>query len=370
MRDINEMTGLEGLGQEPETETAMAAPRDLNTITTEILTIHRQTQQTVVNNAIEIGRRLVEAKAMVPHGEWGEYIKTRLGYSQSTANNFMRLFEELGDAQIGLLGAEAKSQTLGNLTYTKALALLALPADEREEFAAGHNIEKMSTRELQKAIQETMQERDVAKARLEGAQKELQEAQDESWRLTKRLDKAEEKEAKLKEQVKQAQAAAEKAAQDLAEAKAALDAMKAQPIDVAVAEPDPAEVDRLAEEKLAEAQKANEEKVAELAKKLAAAETTAKEAEEALKSAQAGAADLKAKAEAVAQAEVEDLKKQLAVSAPEVATFQVHFDAAQREFAAMAEALDKLKENGHEKAPGLQAALQALLAKWTAEVAG
>ncbi len=341
----------------PAGETAVTAPRDLNTITTEILTIHRQTEQTVVNNAIEIGRRLVEAKAMVPHGEWGEYIKTRLGYSQSTANNFMRLFEELGDAQIGLLGAEAKSQTFGNLTYTKALAMLALPAEEREEFVESHNVGEMSTRELQEAIKE----RDVANARLEGAQKELQEAQEASWNLTKKLDKAEEREAKLKEQVKQANAAAEKAAQDLAEAKDALEALKAQPIDVAVEQPNPAEVDRLAEEKVAVAQKAHEKRVAELEQKLAAAETTAKEAEEALKNAQAGADELKAKAEATAQAEVDELKKKLAVAAPEVAQFAVHFEAVQREFNDMMATVGTLREQGNDKADSLTAAVKAFL---------
>lgn len=142
--------------------------------------------------------------------------------------------------------------------------------------------------------------------------------------------------------------------------------MKNRP--VPIEKPDPAEVDRLAEEKVAEAKKVHEEKVAELEKKLAAAEATAKEAEAALKNAQDGAATIKARAEAAAQAEVEDLKKKLAVAAPEVAAFQVRYDAVQREFAAMVETVDKLTKEGREKAQGLKAALQAL-AKWTAEVA-
>ena len=37
--------------------------------------------------------------------------------------------------------AAAESQTLGNLPYTHALKLLALPAEEREEFAQEHHVE-------------------------------------------------------------------------------------------------------------------------------------------------------------------------------------------------------------------------------------
>ena len=91
---------------------------------------------------------------MLPHGQWGTYIKEQVGYSQSTANNLMRIFEEYGTAQQSIFGPEAISQAIGNLSYTKALRLLALPADEREAFVEEHNVEDMSTRELEAAIKE------------------------------------------------------------------------------------------------------------------------------------------------------------------------------------------------------------------------
>ena len=43
----------------------MAAQRDIKTVTTEIRTLHRQAQCMVLGYAIEIGRRLKEAKAML-----------------------------------------------------------------------------------------------------------------------------------------------------------------------------------------------------------------------------------------------------------------------------------------------------------------
>ena len=49
--------------------------RTVEAVTLEIQTLQRQAQQLLLGYAIEIGRRLVEVKAMLPHGQWGTYIK-------------------------------------------------------------------------------------------------------------------------------------------------------------------------------------------------------------------------------------------------------------------------------------------------------
>lgn len=348
MNDSNDATGLEGLNEEQKT--AVAPQRELRDITADIWAIRRNVQRQALEGAIEVGRLLVEAKAMVPYGEWGAYIKEELDYSQSTANNLMKIFEEYGQSQQSLFGAGANSQALGNLTYTKALALLALPADEREEFVVAHNVEDMSARELQKAIQE----RDEAKAALENEQTIAAD-------LRRLVELAENAKTEAEDRVQEAQQAAEDAAQAMDAARKELEELKARPLPIE--KPDPAEVDRLAEEKVAAAKKAHEEKEAKLKKKLADAEVAAKEAEEALKKAQANAADLKAQAQAAAQAEVDDLKKRLAVAAPEVAQFAVHFDAVQREYNDMLAAVETLRAQGNDKADSLTAAVKAFLAQ-------
>ena len=78
----------------------MAAQRDIKTVTTEIRTLHRQAQCMVLGYAIEIGRRLKEAKAMLDHGQWGPWLREEVDFSQSSANNFMRIFEEYGAQQM------------------------------------------------------------------------------------------------------------------------------------------------------------------------------------------------------------------------------------------------------------------------------
>ena len=89
--------------------------RTLDVIEMEIRVLQDQAQRVVLGYAIETGRRLEEAKAMVGHGNWGDWLK-KMGYSQSTANNLMRVFREYGASQQSLFGGEANSQALGNLS--------------------------------------------------------------------------------------------------------------------------------------------------------------------------------------------------------------------------------------------------------------
>lgn len=128
--------------------------RTADMIAAEINAIKDQTRNIVLYNSIEIGRRLVEAKEIVGHGEWSNWLEKSVDYSQRTANDLMRIFNEYGSSQISLLGDNLNSQTYANLSYSKALALLGIPKEEREEFVKENNVDDMSTRELQKAIKE------------------------------------------------------------------------------------------------------------------------------------------------------------------------------------------------------------------------
>ena len=117
------------------------AGRTLEQVTQGIRVLTAQT----VANMCQLGKLLTEAKAMVGHGEWGKYLEEQVSYSQSTANNFMRLYAEYGEYG-------PNSQTFGNLTTGQALELLKLPAGEREAFAESHDVESMSVRELRQQI--------------------------------------------------------------------------------------------------------------------------------------------------------------------------------------------------------------------------
>ena len=126
-------------------------------IATEINTIKHQTGKILLAGAIEIGRRLKEAKDLLPYGEWGKWLEESVSYSQSTADKLMRIFEAYGTGQPVSLDAGAQAQALPNLNYTQAFILLGGPEEERAQFIAEIDVESMSTRELQKAVKERSQ---------------------------------------------------------------------------------------------------------------------------------------------------------------------------------------------------------------------
>lgn len=172
-------------------ETTQVSDRTPQLIAAEIRSIDAQARKVVLDSAIEIGKRLIEAKELVAHGEWGAWLKDNVNYSQSSANNFMRIANEY-DA--------VNSQSLANLSYTQAVALLSVPAEEREEFAAENNVVEMSSRELKAAIE----------ARQE-AERKLQEEQARAEAERKAREELEAKQKENEELVASLQARVEKA---------------------------------------------------------------------------------------------------------------------------------------------------------------
>lgn len=163
-------------------------PRTIGMVTQEVNQLTAQAQRLILGHAIEIGRRLTEAKQMLSHGEWGKWLKEEIHYSKSSANNMMRIFDAYGSTQMGLFGPEANSQTFGDLEYSKALALLSVPAEEREQFAQEVDAEHISVRQLKAAIQER-----------DAAQKQAAEAAAE-WELAKEALREKEKAIQLANQ--------------------------------------------------------------------------------------------------------------------------------------------------------------------------
>lgn len=106
---------------------------------------------------VEGGRRLIEAKRRLPHGQWQPWLKEHFSFSQDTATNRMKLAERF---------AESKSETFRNLKPSTAIKLLALPSGDETAFieaqtAAGKPIETQSAREVQSAVKQWKQAKEV-----------------------------------------------------------------------------------------------------------------------------------------------------------------------------------------------------------------
>ncbi len=305
-----------------------------------------------LNNILEIGRRLHEAKEMLPHGEFGKWLEENTDYSASSANNFMRLFEAYADDQGSLFGASvANFQTFGNLSYSKALALLAVPAEEREEFVQENDVGGMSTRELQAMIKE----RDEARRIAEEAKAEQRLAEEARAKMEQDMAHANERVAGLRQE---------------------LEELRSKPVDVAVEGADPEVISKAreegvkeAEERLkselekarAEAQKAKDalEKVKNAEKdKLAKAEEKAKDAENAKQRAILEREE--------AKAELEKVRKELTASGNKaVVAFGEHFEAVQGHLGKLLSCLEELEQAGdRENHDKLSRAYQALMEQY------
>lgn len=325
--------------------------RDIEIVTAEIVTIKRQAQQVLIHSAIEIGRRLTEAKAMVPFGEWGKYLEERVEYSQSTANNLMKIYKEYGSDQESLFDGFAKSQSFANLNYTQALALLSVPADDREQFAVENDVEHKSTRE----IQELIRQRDEALEAQAGAEAALAEAKDmvdiaadKMAEKDNRLKSAEESVAAREKEAAELRALLDKAKKAEKEAKAQLKEARENPT---ISDDQMAQIRQEAEatagaEAAQKAAKRFEAKLAKAEKELVAAKQAAEDA----------------KREAQEERETaEAALKQLKLASPEAAVFKTLFAQTQSSFNSLFGAYYDIQKADPGLAANLKTAILTML---------
>lgn len=152
--------------------------RTAEQIAAEINSIKDETKRVVIYNSIEIGRKLTEAKELVPAGQWGEWLEKSVDYKKSTANNLMRIFKEYGADQLTLLGSNTRNEIYDKLNYSQATILLGLAEEEKEEVIKNNDIEEMSSRELKKVVDELKREkkaREESDKKLEKANKALED---------------------------------------------------------------------------------------------------------------------------------------------------------------------------------------------------
>ena len=183
----------------------VVAVRSIEIVTAEIHTIRDNVARVFMDGVVQIGRRLEEAKQLVPQGEWLAYLDKELGYKPSTAQNYMRIAREFGDGQVGLSG-KTPGDFFGNLGYSQLLPLLGLPEEEREQLAEEHDLAGMSSREIQALVKE----RDEAKANADMLESALADTMRKEGDLKSKLSDTK---AKLKDATEKARANGDAAAE-------------------------------------------------------------------------------------------------------------------------------------------------------------
>lgn len=186
------------------TNTALANETEadkLARLAAEINTIKAQTLAMVQNATLEIGKRLIQAKGAVGHGNWSAWLKENVDYSERTAQNIISIYERFGNGQQKLFGASADPEQVAKLNRTQMLTLMSIKDEETcFNFMEEHkeDLQDMSKRELEAAIKE-LNEVKAQKADAERREEMRTEQLDKALRVTAKLrDKYNELEEQLK----------------------------------------------------------------------------------------------------------------------------------------------------------------------------
>jgi len=293
--------------------------RPLEVIEGEILIFKAQASASM----LEIGRRLIEAKAQLNHGEFLSWLEEKVEFSVRTAQRFMRIAEGYKD-----------SDTVTLLGTRKALALLAFEEVEREEFLT----EKHEVNGEEKTVQEmTSAELDEAIRARKQAEEELAIAKQEKLDAEVRAENFAKEAEKARADADIAQASGKKLAEDMRIIKAELNKQK-----------------NLAATASADAEEARKELEEIRSKPVDVAVQVPTEEQIA-----AAAAPMVEAAKAESAERIRELEKQLAQADPETQMFRMRYVAWQEAYNQMLEVLEKIEKADPEKAAKLSSAVKA-----------
>ena len=349
----------------------------------EIRLLTAQARRMALSYGIQIGYRLKIAHEKVgPHG-WAEWLKRETEFSAAAASRFETLYEGYGDEQGSIFGVENKFPTLENLSISNALRLLAIPEEEREDFALEVDAEHLSARELEAKVKERTAELEAKAQRWEEQAGEyasqINDLQNDFQDALKQRNDEEQARAEAEEQLRRIKAELdeiekrpqtvvyerdEEAISEEVEAALQIERENAEKEkNRAIKDAVQAEREELEKERvklkakiteLEEQAKKNAENLRTAQDDIRKAKADAKDAREAVQKAQ----QAEAEAERL-RGDIEALRKQLSMAAPEVAEFKAAFERVQREFSAMLETLDKIQDG--ETKGKLRAACAAVL---------
>ncbi|MCB6992918.1 DUF3102 domain-containing protein [bacterium 210820-DFI.6.37] len=317
-----------------DAEYQVVKERTPDVIRTEIKTIEAQVYKTTLDGVIQIGARLQELKEMIGHGNWLDWCKENLGYTDRQARRYMEISAEYGDENSAFSNWTMSS----NLSISKAYSLLALSEEDVEAFAEKNDIERVTVKELEARIREWKNKAETVEGENEDLRTSVKEADAQRLELIKKIEELEKREVDP-EELENLRKQLDKKTEEVKKAKKALKDVKQsqqQAIDAAVAE----QKERI--------QKEAEEAQVEKQKKIEAEQTERlRESEEYRRAAENRAADLEKKLE---QAANED-----------ITLFKVKTDQLQNDFVELEQTIANIAGKDPEQAEKMKTALKTVM---------
>lgn len=313
-----------------DAEYRVVPERTLEVIATEIRMIDSQLCQTIVKGAVEIGRRLKEAKAKIDHGKWEDWCRDNLNYSPNWAAKMMKISEQYGDETSAYARVLSNRDTCPDLSISKALRLLRVPEDQVERFVEEHDPERLTVKELEEEIRKLKDEKADWEERESDLLQETERLEEESNQLKEQLKEREEEQdtpaAELQEELQRKEDLLQEAERQLDEASRKLKSMR----------------DKAKEEK-----KKHEGELQRAAQE--AAEQARKEAEEAQREAMQKAvnsAEEAVKRAAAAEEKLAAVGAAARAEARAIAAVNVKGELMQQAFAGVMQAIDQIDDEG------------------------
>ena len=280
--------------------------------------------------AAQAGQCLTVIKERVGHGNWGDWCKQNLQFSERKAQNMMKLSAEMH----GKNSIFANPQTFADIEISKVYELLSAPEEVQKAMIENPEAEDMNVREFKDEIRRLKEElaEERAKKKINESEEELAQAKKRIEELTKELNlhSSEKSEAEWQKELDSLKSEIEKETKKAAKAAEKLKAAQS-------------EMERKAE--------AAAEEAVEKAKKEAAEKF--KEENKILIDSNRQAAE-----------EIDRLQKRLENNTqPEIAGFKIHADQLQQSFNACMESAKRIESSDAAQAQKMRTALKTIMQK-------
>ena len=280
--------------------------------------------------AAQAGQCLTVIKERVGHGNWGDWCKQNLQFSERKAQNMMKLSAEMREKN----SIFANPQTFADIEISKVYELLSAPEEVQKAMIENPEAEDMNVREFKDEIRRLKEElaAERAKEKINESEEELTQAKEKIEELTRQLSlrSSEKPEAEWQKELDALKSQIAKETEKAAKAAEKLKAAKAE-----------------AETKA----EAAAEEAAEKAKKEAAEKF--KEENKILIDSNRQAAE-----------EIDRLQRKLENNAqPEIAGFKIHADQLQQSFNACLESANRIESSDAEQAQKMRTALKTIMQK-------
>lgn len=194
-------------------ESQLPAEQTLTQLAAEINAIKNHVRETVYIATCRIGEKLLLAKGAVGHGNWGQWLKDNVDYSERTAQNIITIYKNFNNKETKLFGTVPDAELLGKLNQSQLLALSSIKDEEkRTKFMNEHKEElpDMSKQELTKALAELKEVKETVTkkdAEVKALQRDLSRADKQHEAMAQEVEKYQNLFEDTKNQLEEAQKA-------------------------------------------------------------------------------------------------------------------------------------------------------------------